>query len=165
MRRALPNAFLFGLTGTPINRADHNTFFAFGAEEDEYGYLSRYGFEESIRDGATMPLHFEPRLPELHINRDAIDAEYQELTGGLSDLDREQLSRAAARTAVLLKTPERIERICADIARHFQVKGSAQRLRRAGGHLRPRKLRALQAGAGPVVACRNVRRRHDREQR
>ena len=34
MRRALPNAFLFGLTGTPINRADRNTFFAFGAAED-----------------------------------------------------------------------------------------------------------------------------------
>ena len=122
MRRALPNAFLFGLTGTPINRADRNTFFAFGAEEDEYGYLSRYGFEESVRDGATKPLHFEPRLPELHIDRDAIDAEYQALTGGLSDLDREQLSKTAARTAVLLKTPERVERICADIARHFQEK-------------------------------------------
>ena len=122
MRRALPNAFLFGLTGTPINRADRNTFFAFGAEEDEHGYLSRYGFEASVRDGATKPLHFEPRLPELHINREAIDAEYQELTGGLSDLDRERLSKAAARTAVLLKTPERIERISADIARHFQEK-------------------------------------------
>ena len=48
--------------------------------------------------------------------------EYQELTGGLSDLDREQLSKTAARTAVLLKTPERVERICADIARHFQEK-------------------------------------------
>ena len=122
MRRALPNAFLFGLTGTPISRADRNTFFAFGAEEDEYGYLSRYGFEQSIRDGATKPLHFEPRLPELHIDRAAIDAEYQELTGGLSDLDREQLSKTAARTAVLLKTPERVERICADIAKHFQEK-------------------------------------------
>ena len=122
MRRALPNAFLFGLTGTPINRADRNTFFAFGAEEDEYGYLSRYGFEQSIRDGATKPLHFEPRLPELHIDRAAIDAEYQELTGALSDLDREQLSKTAARTAVLLKTPERVERICADIATHFQEK-------------------------------------------
>ena len=122
MRRALPNAFLFGLTGTPINRADRNTFHAFGAEEDEYGYLSRYGFEESIRDGATMPLHFEPRLPELHVDREAIDAEYRELTGGLGDLDRERLSKTAARMAVLLKTPERVERICADIARHFQEK-------------------------------------------
>jgi hypothetical protein len=38
----LPNAFLFGLTGTPINRADKNTFWAFGADEDEQGYMSRY---------------------------------------------------------------------------------------------------------------------------
>ena len=44
MRAALPNAFLFGLTGTPINRRDRNTFYAFGAEEDENGYMSRYGF-------------------------------------------------------------------------------------------------------------------------
>ena len=35
MRDALPNAFLFGLTGTPINRADRNTFYAFGADEDD----------------------------------------------------------------------------------------------------------------------------------
>jgi type I restriction enzyme R subunit len=34
MRDALPNAFLFGLTGTPINRIDRNTFYAFGADED-----------------------------------------------------------------------------------------------------------------------------------
>ena len=37
MRAALPNAFLFGLTGTPVNRADKNTFWAFGAEEDQGG--------------------------------------------------------------------------------------------------------------------------------
>jgi type I restriction enzyme, R subunit len=69
MREALPNAFLFGLTGTPINRADRNTFYAFGADEDEKGYMSRYGFEESIRDGATLPLHFEPPEVELHIDK------------------------------------------------------------------------------------------------
>jgi len=41
MREALPNAFLFGLTGTPINRRDRNTFYAFGADEDARGYMSR----------------------------------------------------------------------------------------------------------------------------
>lgn len=122
MRAALPNAFLFGLTGTPINRRDRNTFYAFGAEEDERGYLSRYGFEESIRDGATLPLHFEPRLVELHIDKDAIDAAYAELTGGLSDLDRDTLARAAARMSVLVKTPDRVEKICADITHHFLEK-------------------------------------------
>jgi type I restriction enzyme, R subunit len=122
MREALPNAFLFGLTGTPINRADRNTFYAFGAEEDERGYMSRYGFEESIRDGATMPLHFEPRLLELHIDKEAIDQAFKELTGSLSDLDKDQLAKTAAKVAVLVKAPERIRVICADIAKHFQEK-------------------------------------------
>src|SRR6185312_4637968 len=84
MREALPNAFLFGLTGTPINRADKNTFYAFGADTDEGGYLSRYGLNDSIRDGATKELHFEPRLVDLHIDQRAIEEAYAELTQGLT---------------------------------------------------------------------------------
>ena len=122
MREALPNAFLFGLTGTPINRSDRNTFYAFGADEDALGYMSRYGFEESIRDGATLKLHFEPRLVNLHIDKTAIEAAFKDLTGGLSDLDRDTLGKTAAKMAVLLKTPERIRRICEDIVLHFQTK-------------------------------------------
>lgn len=122
MRAALPNAFLFGLTGTPINKRDRNTFYAFGAEEDERGYMSRYGFEESIRDGATLPLHFEPRLIELHIDKEGIDEAYAGLTGELSDLDKDQLAKTASKMAVLVKAPERIAAICADIAHHFQDK-------------------------------------------
>lgn len=122
MRDALPNAFLFGLTGTPINRFDKNTFYAFGADEDAKGYMSRYGFEESIRDGATLKLHFEPRLLELHINKAAIDDAFKEMTGGLSDLDKDNLGKTAAKMAVLLKTPERIRRVCEDIVQHFQSK-------------------------------------------
>jgi type I restriction enzyme R subunit len=122
MRDALPNAFLFGLTGTPINRFDKNTFYAFGADEDAKGYMSRYGFEESIRDGATLKLHFEPRLLELHIDKAAIDAAFKEMTGGLSDLDKDNLGKTAAKMAVLVKTPERIRRVCEDIVQHFQSK-------------------------------------------
>lgn len=122
MREALPNAFLFGLTGTPINRADRNTFYAFGADEDEKGYMSRYGFEESIRDGATLKLHFEPRLIDLHIDKAALDAAYKDLTGGLSDLDKDNLAKTAAKMAVLVKTPERIRKVCEDIVEHLQTK-------------------------------------------
>jgi len=122
MREALPNAFLFGLTGTPINRADRNTFYAFGADEDEKGYMSRYSFEESIRDGATLKLHFEPRLIDLHIDKTALDAAYKDLTGGLSDLDKDNLAKTAAKMAVLVKTPERIQKVCEDIVYHFQTK-------------------------------------------
>ncbi len=122
MREALPGAFLFGLTGTPINRADKNTFYAFGAEEDAGGYMSRYGFEDSVRDGATRELHFEPRLVDLHIDQDEIDEAFKRLTGGLSDLERDQLAKMAAKMAVLLKTPDRVAAVCADIAQHFQEK-------------------------------------------
>ncbi len=125
MREALPNAFLFGLTGTPINRADRNTFYAFGADEDiasGKGYMSRYGFEESIRDGATLKLHFEPRLIDLHIDKGALDAAYKDLTGGLSDLDKDTLAKTAAKMAVLVKTPERVRKVCEDIVEHFQTK-------------------------------------------
>ena len=130
MRDALPNAFLFGLTGTPINRADKNTFYAFGADEDEGGYISRYGFEDSIRDGATKPLHFEPRLVELHIDQKAIEEAYRELTAGLTDEDRDRLGKAAAKMAVLVKSPARISR---DLRRHRAAlpgEGRPERLRR-----------------------------------
>ncbi|MGY6215771.1 type I restriction endonuclease subunit R [Methylolobus aquaticus] len=125
MREALPNAFLFGLTGTPINRADRNTYYAFGADEDiasGKGYMSRYGFEESIRDGATLKLHFEPRLINLHIDRDQLDAEFAELTRDLSAADKDELAKRAARMAAFLKTPDRIRKICEDLVEHFQTK-------------------------------------------
>ncbi|MBP2489130.1 type I restriction enzyme R subunit [Rhizobium leguminosarum] len=122
MREALPNAFLFGLTGTPINRADKNTFYAFGADADEGGYMSRYGLNDSIRDGATKELHFEPRLVDLHIDQKAIEEAYAELTQGLTDEDRDRLGKAAAKMSILVKAPERVRAICADIAKHFQEK-------------------------------------------
>ena len=122
MREALPNAFLFGMTGTPINQRDRNTFFAFGAEEDEKGYLSRYSFEESIRDQATLPLRFESRLVELRVDKQSIDEAYANLTGHLSEVDQANLARQAARMAVLVKAPERVQRIVSDIVDHYQEK-------------------------------------------
>src|SRR5829696_2863930 len=122
MREALPNAFLFGLTGTPINKRDRNTFWAFGAEEDEQGYMSRYSFRDSIRDNATLPLHFEAVDVKLRIDRDAIDEAYEQITDELGELDRDDLARRAARMAVLIKTPERVQAICRHIVEHYQEK-------------------------------------------
>ncbi len=122
MRGALPNAFLFGLTGTPINRRDHNTFWAFGADEDEQGYMSRYSFQESIRDKATLPLHFEAVDVKLHINKDAIDEAYSQLTDELSELDRDDLAKRASKMAVLIKAPARVNAISQHIVKHFQEK-------------------------------------------
>jgi type I restriction enzyme R subunit len=59
------------------------------------------------------------RSLELRINKQAIDDAYADLTGSLTDLDREGLTQAAARMAVLVKVPDRIDKICADIAHHY----------------------------------------------
>ena len=124
MRAALPNAFLFGLTGTPVNRADKNTFWAFGSEADSGGYLSRYTFQDSIRDGATLPLHFEPRLIDVHLNKELMDEAFEALKSSveLTDEDADLLNKKSARMASFLKAPERVEKIVADIAKHFTEK-------------------------------------------
>jgi len=124
MRAALPNAFLFGLTGTPVNKADKNTFWAFGAKEDKGGYLSRYTFQDSLRDDATLPLHFEPRLLDVHVDKETIDkafAEFKE-SAALSDEEADALNKRSARMAAFLKAPERVAKIVKDIALHFGEK-------------------------------------------
>lgn len=122
MREALPNAFLFGLTGTPINKRDRNTFWAFGADEDDTGYMSRYSFQDSIRDRATLPLHFEAVDVKLHINKEAIDEAFAQLTDELNEQDKDDLAKRAAKMAVLIKAPERVQAICSHIVGHYQEK-------------------------------------------
>lgn len=124
MRAALPNAFLFGLTGTPVNKADKNTFWAFGSEEDEGGYLSRYTFQDSLRDGATLPLHFEPRLIDVHVDKETIDAAFAAFKeeSALTDEEADALNKKSAKMAAFLKAPERVGKIVADIATHFKEK-------------------------------------------
>jgi type I restriction enzyme, R subunit len=122
MRNALPSAFMFGLTGTPINKSDRNTFWAFGADEDKNGYMSRYTFQDSIRDKATLPLHFEAVDVKLNINREVIDEAFANLTDQLSENDKNELTKKVARMAVLIKSPDRVRAICEHIAKHYSEK-------------------------------------------
>lgn len=128
MRAALPNAFMFGLTGTPVNKADRNTFWAFGSEEDAGGYISRYTFQDSIRDNATLPLHFEPRLVDVHVDKKSIDeafAQFKEASA-LTDEEADALNRKAAKMAAFLKAPERVAKIVEDIVQHYADKVAPQ---------------------------------------
>ncbi|MDC0393390.1 HsdR family type I site-specific deoxyribonuclease [Candidatus Pelagibacter sp.] len=124
MRAALPNAFLFGLTGTPVNKVDKNTFWAFGSKEDKSGYLSRYSFDQSIRDNATLKLHFEPRLIDLHVDQKALDKAMEEFkeSAALTDDEADALNKKSAKMSAFLKSPERVAKIVEDIAKHFKEK-------------------------------------------
>ena len=123
MRMALPNAFFFGLTGTPINKLDKNTFATFGAMEDRTGYMSRYSFADSVSDRATLPLHFEPVPVKLHVDQEAIDEAFDQLADE-ADLTEEERSKVArkVRMSAIMKDPRRIKAVCEHIAEHFMTK-------------------------------------------
>ena len=62
MSRALPNAVLVGFTGTPIEKDfKHSTVGRFGP------LIDAYTIPQSVADGATVPIFYEARLPELAI--------------------------------------------------------------------------------------------------
>lgn len=119
MRTALPNAFFFGLTGTPINRNDHNTFACFGAEEDEYGYISKYTFQNSVDDGATLELNFKTVPVEMHLNEERLQEEFDQLTDQISEEDKQELTRRTSVEA-FFTADKRILEVCRYIVGHFR---------------------------------------------
>ncbi len=133
MRWALPNAYFFGLTGTPISSIERNTFRLFGADQDKGRYMNRYSYKQSIRDEATLPVKFEPRLAELRVDQEAIDKEFAALTAAnnLNEVEAAQLSQRAGKLSHLLKAPKRMEMIADDIGQHFT------------SHVAPKGLKAM----------------------
>jgi len=133
MRWALPNAHFYGLTGTPVSGIDRNTFKLFGAEDDPGRYMNRYSYKQSIRDRATNPVKFEPRLAELRVDRDAIDEAFEALAdeNNLDEEEKSALSKRAGKLAVMLKAPKRMLAISTDIANHFTE------------HVKPKKMKGM----------------------
>ncbi|MGB4705292.1 MAG: HsdR family type I site-specific deoxyribonuclease [Candidatus Saccharicenans sp.] len=122
---ALPNAKFIGFTGTPIDKTAYGrgTFKTFGCEDDK-GYLDKYSILESIEDGTTVPLYYQLAPNELIVDREAMEKEFWELAEleGVSDV--EELDRVLKRSVTLtnmLKNNERIQKIAAFVADHFQT--------------------------------------------
>ena len=67
--------------------------------------MSRYSFSDSIRDKATLPLHFEAVPVDLHINQEAIDIAFDEMTKDLTKQEKSELARRVRLEAVM-KSPE-----------------------------------------------------------
>jgi type I restriction enzyme R subunit len=122
MRAALPNARFIGLTGTPISTADRNTWETFGDPADPEGVLNHYTVERSIADGATLPIHIETRLVAFQFDHEALDEAFVELAEAeaLDEDQRGYLAKRASRVDQLMKTPSRIEAVCADIVEHYR---------------------------------------------
>tara|TARA_R110002111_G_scaffold18931_1_gene46157 strand:- start:5375 stop:8587 length:3213 start_codon:yes stop_codon:yes gene_type:complete len=115
MRNALPNAAFIGFTGTPLMAGEEKTKEVFG------DYVSIYNFQQSIEDGATVPLFYENRIPELQLSNENFNEDLDALIES-AELDEEQekkLEREFAREYHLITRDDRLEKVAEDLVAHF----------------------------------------------
>ena len=120
LRMAIPNAFIFGFTGTPIDRGPlgKSTFRVFCSKTERY--LDRYSVRQSIADGATVPIHYLARLPKYHIDKETLDEEFFSLTEGLSLKEQQRVLDKSVKLKTALKARNRVEKVVKDMANHFK---------------------------------------------
>ena len=118
MSSALPNAVLVGFTGTPIDKGfKRSTMNRFGS------LIDAYTIPDSVADGATVPILYEARLPELAIEGPAtLDKLFDAMFGDESPELQAQLRRRYANKETVAEAKERIQMIALDIADHFKTK-------------------------------------------
>lgn len=119
MRTALPNAAFIAFTGTPLIQTEQKTREVFG------DYVSVYTYRQSTEDGATVPLYYENRIPELQLTNLNINADIEKIIED-AELDPEQerkLEREFSKDYHLITRDDRLERIAEDIVTHFTSRG------------------------------------------
>jgi type I restriction enzyme R subunit len=111
MRAALPKALFVAFTGTPLIAGEERTKDIFG------DYVSIYDFQQSVEDGATVPLFYENRTPELQlVNPDLNEDIYNLVEAAQLDSEQEtKLQRELGRQYHILTRDDRLETIAKDI--------------------------------------------------
>jgi type I restriction enzyme R subunit len=119
MRAALPKALFLAFTGTPLIAGEERTKDVFG------DYVSIYDFQQSVQDGATVPLFYENRTPELQLVNPDLNEDIYNLIEA-AELDPEQetkLERELSRQYHILTRDDRLETVAQDIVQHFLGRG------------------------------------------
>jgi type I restriction enzyme, R subunit len=117
LRDALPNASFIGFTGTPIESKDKDTRAIFG------DYIDTYDIYRSVEDGATVRIYYEARTVPLKLDegeRPQIDPRFEEVTEGRELEEKEKLKSKWGRLEALVGAQDRLEKIAADIVKHFE---------------------------------------------
>ena len=131
LNAALPNAFRFGFTGTPIDKGKigQGTFEMFGLPDRPHGYHDKYSINESIEDKTTIPLYYTLAPSDTWVDKLKLDEEFRELldefwqeveeVGVASINELNKLLKKADKLMAVLKSPDRIRSITRHIAKHF----------------------------------------------
>ena len=119
MRTALPNAAFLAFTGTPLIVGEEKTRQVFG------DYVSVYDFHQSVEDGATVPLYYENRIPELQLINENLNEDMERLleAAELDEAQEKKLEREFAREYHLITRDDRLEAVAKDLVEHFTGRG------------------------------------------
>ena len=119
MRASLPNAMFLAFTGTPLIAGEERTREVFG------DYVSIYDFQQSVEDGATVPLFYENRTPELHLTNPNLNEDIYELIeeAELSEEAEKRLETQLGRQYHIITRDDRLEKVAKDIVSHFLGRG------------------------------------------
>jgi len=118
LRATLPDARFFGFTGTPIKKDDKDTYENFGVVGE--GYLDKYGIDDAVADGATVPIYYTGRKTDWHIDEGKIDVLFDTWFAELPDDKLAEIKKRGVTLADLVKHPKRIDLIAFDIWTHFK---------------------------------------------
>lgn len=119
MRDALPNASYIGFTGTPIEFEDKSTPAVFG------NYIDIYDMTRAVEDKATVKIYYENRIIKLEADEKIlkeIDEEFEEITEGQEDFDREKNKSKWTRMEAIVGSPNRIKKLAEDLVNHYETK-------------------------------------------
>jgi type I restriction enzyme R subunit len=119
MRAGLKNAQYLAFTGTPLLGRQRKTNQWFG------DYVSEYNFQQSMDDGATVPLFYEKRVPQVLIQNENLSEEFYQILEdeNLDDAQQAKLENKFAAEIEVIKRDDRLETIAKDIVYHFPRRG------------------------------------------
>ena len=119
MRIALPNAAFIAFTGTPLMVGEELTRKTFG------DYVSIYNFKQSVDDGATVPLYYENRIPEVQLKNDDLNEDFERIIDDamLNEEQEKKLEREFAREYHIITRGDRLDKVASDIVDHFMGRG------------------------------------------
>lgn len=113
MRTVFPNACYIGFTGTPLMKKEKSTMAKFGK------LIHKYTIQDGVEDGAIVPLIYEGRFVEQHVDEANIDLWFEQTTKRLTDAQKQDLAKKWSSIRRLTSTDARIKRIALDVNNHF----------------------------------------------
>ena len=125
LKAALPDAYHFGFTGTPVREnteAGRNTFREYSpAEKEGENYHHRYSIREGLKDEVILPVHFTLRhVMEWDIDYSALDEEFDEITEDMLLKERDKIIREHLNASELAELRPRVSSVVEEIIELFE---------------------------------------------